>query len=148
VCWGLIHGLGLAAHKLIMGLFPNLKPSGKGMKPVWRILGTVFTFHFVCFSWIFFRADTFETAISMIKQIFTFFHPEILTDVLNGYKMVFVTMLAGFILHFTPKRLENKFIDCTVKMPLIWKAITLTAMIVFIMQIKSSEILAFIYFQF
>ncbi|MDR1339598.1 MAG: MBOAT family protein [Prevotellaceae bacterium] len=148
VCWGLIHGSGLAAHKFLMGLFPSLKPSGKGMKPVWKILGTVFTFHFVCFSWIFFRAETFEMAISMIKQIFTFFHPEILADVFNGYKMVFAVMLAGFVLHFMPKRLENRFIDCTVKMPLIWKAVTVTAMIVFIMQIKSSEILAFIYFQF
>jgi D-alanyl-lipoteichoic acid acyltransferase DltB (MBOAT superfamily) len=148
ICWGAIHGLGLAIHKLFMGLFPALKPSGHKMKPVWRILGTVFTFHFVCFSWIFFRAETFETAVNMIKQIFTFFHPEILADVLKGYKMVFAVMAVGFILHFMPKSLENKFISLTVRMPLIWKAIAVTAIIVFIMQIKSSEILAFIYFQF
>jgi D-alanyl-lipoteichoic acid acyltransferase DltB (MBOAT superfamily) len=148
VCWGAIHGLGLAIHKLLMGLFPNLKPSGNKMKPVWRIFGTVFTFHFVCASWIFFRAESFETAISMIKQIFTFFHSEILTDMLKGYKMVFVVMILGFVLHFIPRRLENKFINYTVKMPLIWKATVLALVIAFIMQIKSSEILAFIYFQF
>jgi hypothetical protein len=118
------------------------------MKPLWKTLGTVFTFHFVCFAWIFFRAETFETALDMIKQIFTFFHPEIFTDVLKGYKMVFVVMIIAFILHFMPKSVENKFINYTVRMPLIWKAITVTAVIVFIMQIKSSEILAFIYFQF
>jgi D-alanyl-lipoteichoic acid acyltransferase DltB (MBOAT superfamily) len=148
ICWGAIHGVGLAIHKALIGLFPNLKPSGNKMKPLWRTLGIVFTFHFVCFSWIFFRAESFEIAIDMIKQIFTFFHPEIIVDVLNGYTMVFVVMIAGFVLHFTPKSLENKFIDYTVKMPLIWKAIAVTAVIVFIMQIKSSEILAFIYFQF
>jgi D-alanyl-lipoteichoic acid acyltransferase DltB (MBOAT superfamily) len=148
VCWGAIHGFGLAVHKLLMWIFPVMKPSGKGMKPVWKILGTVFTFHFVCFSWIFFRAETFETALDMIRQIFTFFHPEILADVLSGYKMVFTVMAIGFVLHFIPKGMENKFIDFTVRMPLIWKAMAVTAMIVFVMQIKSSEILAFIYFQF
>jgi D-alanyl-lipoteichoic acid acyltransferase DltB (MBOAT superfamily) len=148
VCWGAIHGVGLAIHKLFMGLFPNLKSSGNKMKPVWRISGIIFTFHFVCFSWIFFRAETFETAINMIKQIFTSFHPEILDDMLKSYKMVFAVMLVGFVLHFMPKRLENKFINYTVKMPLIWKAIAVTFLIVFIMQIKSSEILAFIYFRF
>jgi D-alanyl-lipoteichoic acid acyltransferase DltB (MBOAT superfamily) len=148
VCWGALHGLGLALHKALMGLFPELKSSGNKMKPLWRTLGIVFTFHFVCFSWIFFRAESFEIATDMIKQIFTFFHPEIIVDVLKGYTIVFVVMIAGFVLHFIPKSLENKFIDYTVKMPLIWKAIAVTAVIVFIMQIKSSEILAFIYFQF
>jgi D-alanyl-lipoteichoic acid acyltransferase DltB (MBOAT superfamily) len=148
ICWGAIHGIGLAIHKLLMGLLPNLKPSGDKMKPLGRMLSIVFTFHFVCFSWIFFRAETFEIALSMIKRIFIFFHPEIIVDVLKGYKMVFVLMTIGFILHFTPKTLENKLINYTVGMPLIWKAIAMTAIIAFIMQIKSSEILAFIYFQF
>jgi D-alanyl-lipoteichoic acid acyltransferase DltB (MBOAT superfamily) len=148
ICWGAIHGLGLAIHKFLIGLFPKMKPSGDKMKPVWKILGIVFTFHFVCFSWIFFRAESFEIAIDMIKQIFTFFHPEIFVDLLKGYPMVFVAMLAGFVLHFIPKKLENKFINHIVKMPLIWKAMAVVAIIVFIMQIKSSEILSFIYFQF
>ncbi|MDR0386186.1 MAG: MBOAT family protein [Prevotellaceae bacterium] len=148
ICWGALHGIALAVHKLLMGLFPALKPSGNKMKPIWKISGTALTFHLVCFSWIFFRAESFELAISMIKQIFTFFHPEIIAGVLKGYKMVFILMAIGFVLHFTPKSLENKFINYTVRMPLIWKAIAVTAVIVFIMQIKSSEILAFIYFRF
>jgi D-alanyl-lipoteichoic acid acyltransferase DltB (MBOAT superfamily) len=148
VCWGAIHGIGLAIHKALMGFFPKLKPSGNKMKPLWKALGIVCTFHFVCFSWIFFRAESFEIATSMINQIFTFFHPEIIVEVLTGYKIVFIVMLAGFVLHFMPKRIENKFIDYIIGMSLIWKTIILTAVIVFIMQIKSSEILAFIYFQF
>jgi D-alanyl-lipoteichoic acid acyltransferase DltB (MBOAT superfamily) len=148
VCWGLMHGLALAIHKLAMTLFPALKPSGSVMKPLWRVLGTVFTFHLVCFSWIFFRAENFEIATSMIKQIFTFFHSEIFVDLLAAYPMVFFVMIVGYILHFVPARLENRLIDITVKMPLMWKAAALTVTIVFIMQIKSSEILSFIYFQF
>ena len=148
VCWGALHGIALAGHKFVMSIFPTVKPTGTNMKTVWRIAGIIFTFHFVCFTWIFFRAETFAIAIDMIKQIFTFFHPEIFIDLVKGYPWVFVAMLVGFILHFTPKRIENKFIDYTIKLPLVWKAIAVTAMIVFIMQIKSSEILSFIYFQF
>jgi len=148
VCWGAMHGIGLALHKLIMSIFPQLKTTGQGMKPVWRIAGIIFTFHFVCFSWIFFRAETFQTAMDMIKQIFTFFHPEVFTSMVKGYPTVFLAIFVGFVLHFTPKSLENKFIDRTIKMPLFVKAIMITILIVFIMQIKSSEILSFIYFQF
>ncbi|MDR1887376.1 MAG: MBOAT family protein [Prevotellaceae bacterium] len=148
ICWGAIHGVGLAIHKWLMGLFPGMKSSGSKMKPVGRVLGTVFTFHFVCFSWIFFRAETFETATSMLKQIFTFFHPEIFVDLVKGYTTVFVAMIVGFVLHFTPKSMENKFISHIVRMPLIWKAVAVAVVIVFIMQIKSSDILAFIYFRF
>jgi uncharacterized membrane-anchored protein len=84
----------------------------------------------------------------MIKQIFTFFHPEIFVGMMKGYTMVFVAMIAGFVLHFMPKSLENRFMDYTIKMPVIWKAVAIAVMIVLIMQIKSSEILSFIYFQF
>jgi D-alanyl-lipoteichoic acid acyltransferase DltB (MBOAT superfamily) len=148
VCWGAIHGFGLAIHKLVMGFFPKMKPSGDKMKPVWKVFGIIFTFHFVCFSWIFFRAETFDIALDMIKQIFTFFHPGIFVDMLKGYTMVFVAMFAGFVLHFTPKSLENRFINYTIKMPVVWKAVAVALMIVLVMQIKSSEILSFIYFQF
>jgi D-alanyl-lipoteichoic acid acyltransferase DltB (MBOAT superfamily) len=148
VCWGAMHGVGLAVHKALMTIFPSMKSSGKTMKPLWRVTGTIVTFHFVCLSWIFFRAETFETAIAMIKQIFTFFHPEIFIDLLKGYSMVFVIMTVGFVLHFMPRSLERKLVNRTIELPLVWQAVALTAVIVLIMQIKSSEILAFIYFQF
>jgi D-alanyl-lipoteichoic acid acyltransferase DltB (MBOAT superfamily) len=148
VCWGAMHGAGLALHKLFMRFVPRTKSTGSKMKWGWRIAGIIFTFHFVCFAWIFFRAESFETALSMIKQIFTSFHTEIFVEMIKGYPMVFAAMFVGFVLHFSPKRLENQFIDYTAQMPFVWKAIAVTAVIVFIMQIKSSEILSFIYFQF
>lgn len=69
VIWGLFHGAGLCVHKIYMKILGRDK-TYKG-KPVPNIISTVFTFAFVCFGWIFFRADTFETAGQVIKAVFT-----------------------------------------------------------------------------
>jgi D-alanyl-lipoteichoic acid acyltransferase DltB (MBOAT superfamily) len=148
ICWGAIHGAGLAIHKLLMFVFPQLKPSGDKMNPIWRFAGILFTFHFVCFAWVFFRAESFAMATDMLKQIFTVFHPEVFAEMLKGYPMVFVAMATGFILHFTPGALETRLTERATRLPLFWKAFAVAVTIVFVMQVKSSEILAFIYFQF
>ena len=69
VAWGFFHGAGLCVHKLYM----KLRGRDKNFKgtPVSNAISTVFTFLYVCFGWIFFRADTFGTAWSVIKAIFT-----------------------------------------------------------------------------
>ena len=148
VCWGAMHGIALAVHKLMLALFPKFKASGEGMSPVRRIIGTLFTFHLVCFSWIFFRAQDFGAALDMIRQIFTSFHPEVFSAMVTGYPTVFAAMLVGYLLHFAPRGLETRFSEVSVRMPAAVQIVALTAVIVFVMQIKSSEILAFIYFQF
>ncbi|MDR2563700.1 MAG: MBOAT family protein [Prevotellaceae bacterium] len=148
LCWGALHGIALAAHKFLMSIFPQLKSTGAEMKPPARIVGMILTFHLVCLSWIFFRADSFELAISMIKQIFTFFHAELLPGLLESYPAVFVLMSIGFAMHFTPAKIEKSCEQIVIRLPLLWKAAALAGTIALVMQVKSSEIQAFIYFQF
>lgn len=69
VAWGLFHGIGLCVHKLYMKLRGRDKHY-RG-KPVTNVISTVFTFAFVCIGWVFFRADTFETAWDVFKAVFT-----------------------------------------------------------------------------
>ncbi len=148
ICWGALHGAALAIHKLFMTIFPFLKKEGKEMHPVSRILGILFTFHIVCFSWIFFRADTFSSAIDMLNRIATAFHPELLPGLVSGYTLVFVLMGLGYFLHFLPQKWDDTCIRFTISMPLLVKALVIVAVVVIVMQIKSSEIQPFIYFQF
>lgn len=148
ILWGGIHGAALAGHKMLMEWFPALKKTGGEMKTGWRIAGIIFTFHLVCLSWIFFRADNMETARNVIHQIFTDFNANLALQVIDGYKAVFVLMLAGFVLHMTPRRWEAMAERTVTAMPLIAKALVLVVLIWIIMQIKSSEIQPFIYFQF
>jgi D-alanyl-lipoteichoic acid acyltransferase DltB (MBOAT superfamily) len=148
ICWGALHGIALAAHKLAMNTFPFLKADGNKMKRTSRIFGILFTFHLVCFGWLFFRANSFQSALEMMRQITTSFHPELFLQLVQAYPLTFALMGSGFILHFTPKTWENTCLRSTTAMPLFLKATVLVAVIILVMQIKSSDIQPFIYFQF
>ena len=148
LCWGALHGTALAVHKLLISRFPQLKQTGERMNPHGRIFSTIFTFHLVCLGWIFFRADGFDLAIEMLKQIFTFFHAELFVSLVKSYPAVFALMTLGFALHFAPASMEKSCENFVIRMPLVWKALAVALTIAFVMQIKSSEIQPFIYFQF
>lgn len=60
VFWGGLHGLAMVAERL-------LKTTGKRLP---RPIGWVWTFSFVNLAWVFFRAPTFEKAISLIHSAF------------------------------------------------------------------------------
>ena len=57
-------------------------------------------------------------------------------------------MAVGFLLHFAPDSWENAVCRGVIKLPFLGKAIVMVAMIYLVIQMKSSEIQPFIYFQF
>ncbi len=140
VLWGVLHGFALAAHKVWMGLM--------GKHGLFRLPGILLTFHFVCFCWIFFRLADFSTAVDMLRQIFTAFHPQLLPQLLTGYWAVFFLMFLGYLLHFLPDSWERACIRSFVRLPLLGKALLTVLLIYLVVQMKSSEIQPFIYFQF
>ena len=142
IIWGAIHGVVLAIEKMWMSVVKV--PANKFT----RFLGIIVTFHIVCFSWIFFRADNMEIVSQVLNQIFLNFHPEIIGNFIHGYKLVVILMLSGFILHFIPKRIENSFGSLVNRSPFVLKVVYLSLIIILVIQIRSSEIQPFIYFQF
>lgn len=146
IVWGALHGTALAIHKFFRTLTGRGKDyRSRGIRKVFAILTT---FHFVCFCWIFFRNTTFESSMSMITQIFTSFHPEVFTQMVSGYWEVFLLMSVGFVIHFCPDRWQDKFSGVIVRMPLLGKALVVIALVFLVLQVKSSDIQPFIYFQF
>jgi len=142
IIWGALHGLALAVEKWINRNFPGSSGTLR------RILGGILTFHFVCFCWIFFRADGMDKISQMFNQMIYAFHPEFFPDFLKGYISVLFWMILGFGLHFLPKSSELAAQRLATALPLLGKALLLTAIIALVMQVKSSEIQSFIYFQF
>jgi len=103
IVWGALHGIALAVHKLVMELFPRKKD--KPVSFIWRVISIVLTFHFVAFCWIFFRANSFETALNIIYNIADLkFDWEAWQTIIMGYKNVFLLIAIGFVWHFMPKR--------------------------------------------
>ena len=149
VLWGAMHGIALAIHKLYLEVFPvkteNSNPLRKFIISTFSIL---ITFHFVCFCWIFFRADNMETATQMIRQIAFHFNPRIFFEFITGYRSVLLMMLIGYALHFIPKSVELKTESIVTNLPLLLKVSFMILVILLVVQFKSSEIQPFIYFQF
>ncbi len=148
VLWGALHGGALAVHKWTMNRFPSFRPVGAEM--VWwrRLLGVVVTFHVVCLGWILFRASDMETGRQMLGQIFTRVDPALIPQVVSGYGAVLGLMVLGYFLHVLPQRAERWGERLSEAAPLLLKAVAIAVVIWIVMQIKSSEIQPFIYFQF
>lgn len=148
ILWGGLHGAGLAAHKFLMNRFPRMKPTGEGMKRIWRIAGIVFTFNFVCFGWIFFRADSVGTGFEMLGQIFGDFSFAAIPEVVAGYRGAFILIIIGFAAHYLPKVIHTRAKLRIIRNSIWVNALLLVAVIWIIMQVKSGGIQPFIYFQF
>jgi D-alanyl-lipoteichoic acid acyltransferase DltB (MBOAT superfamily) len=142
ILWGALHGVALGIDKAFKQYVKI--PTN----PITKILGVLFTFHFVCFCWIFFRADNMQIAGSVISQIALHFTPSIFRKFITGYENVLLVMLLGYVLHFMPKNLEVQAQNWTYRMPLAAKVAMMAVVVVIVVQVKSSDIQPCIYFQF
>ncbi len=147
VAWGGMHGVALAVHKWTREhIFHHDKHyQSHGLR---KALAIVLTFHFVVFCWIFFRHHTFSAAWEMIRKIFTDFHPELFTQVVTGYWAVFAMMLFGYVTHFIPDSWNNACVAVIKRGGVVLGAVLIAIVIYIVIQVKSSEIQPFIYFQF
>jgi hypothetical protein len=140
--WGALHGFALAIEKF-------LEPFTKKYTSILlKIMGGILTFHFVAFCWIFFRASSFEVAWSLINQVFINFSGHLFFEIITSYKLVFIFIILGYILHFLPKKIDLKVENTITKIPLLFQAVLLLIVLYVFIQVKSSAIQPFIYFQF
>ncbi len=71
VVWGAIHGSGQVVGHLRRSnrVAAGLDPVPDGPVRVW--VQRLVTFHIVCLGWVFFRADSFSTATTLIGRLFS-----------------------------------------------------------------------------
>ncbi|MEE0907126.1 MAG: MBOAT family O-acyltransferase, partial [Muribaculaceae bacterium] len=146
VVWGMLHGIALAVHKMWI----TLTGSQVGNRGTWwrQAINVIVTFHFVCFCWIFFRNADFTNSATMLSQITGSFHGELLPQLIAGYWKVFALIALGYILHFTPEHLEQRAKALMAKAPFWVYVAVMVAAIYLAIQMRSTEIQPFIYFQF
>ncbi|MDR3227306.1 MAG: MBOAT family protein [Prevotellaceae bacterium] len=148
IIWGALHGIALAMHKFFRFILLREKNETSSVRSLSHWFGVLLTFHFVMFAWIFFRNQSLTDCRIILSQIFGNFQPQILWQLLSGYTLVFIFIFTGYVLHFTPFKIENYFKNKFITFPLIYKAIAIIVLIYFIVQIKSGDVQPFIYFQF
>ncbi len=140
VVWGALHGGVLAAERWIESLLP--KPAG--VEPFWRrVVGVLLVFHFVCFCWIFFRAEDMTRA------------GEMLAGLLDGSKhstlltRFHVALIAfGLAIQFTPSDTLQRA-DRLVRRLSPWSLGALAGLAILLIEAIGGDGAApFIYFQF
>lgn len=157
ILWGGIHGLLLCLDKIWHTLCPVLSPlrylpskhqPHPAKNRLVTLVGGLLTFHLVAALWVLFRAPSFGIAQQMFVQISQHFQPQILLQWLTSYKAVATLMLLGYLLHFLPTALSDKAKALVTHSPLLVKALLIVLLVWVVIQVKSSDVQPFIYFQF
>ena len=144
IIWGGLHGIGLVINRIWDSLTGNRLKMGR----LGRVVSIFITFQFVSFCWIFFRAESMDSISVMLRQIGYNFSPGSYAALLPAYAAVFVLMAAGYIIHFLPERVKESYRGLFIKIPLIVQIAVIMLIGVLLFQMKTSEIVPFIYFRF
>lgn len=144
VIWGGLNGIGLIIYKLWKKISPWDKHKGWYVV-AWRIF---ITFNFITFTRIWFRAENLESTWVILKQIGNDFSADLIPDVIISYKWVFVTFAIGMIIHWLPSRTKIWYRHLFIRMPVAAKVLIVVGTVFMVYQSMSSDLQAFIYFQF
>ncbi|MAJ43827.1 MAG: membrane-bound O-acyltransferase family protein [Candidatus Marinimicrobia bacterium] len=144
VIWGGLHGIYLAIHKFLLnGKKISIKMVNFNFNNIIKI---IFTYLLVLFTWLFFRADSFESSIYFIKKII-FWESSDLT--IRFFKItlsfIFITLAYDLVEHITKKHsflvlISNKYYFRT--------GILFAISLVSFLYLFNSKPSPFMYFQF
>lgn len=142
--WGGLNGLGLVLHKFWKQFTPF-----KGQESTVVKFGLMLaTLAFISFTRIFFRSDTMETVNVLFDRISHHFGAELISDVIVGYKVVFMVILIGYIIHWIPEKYKAAYRDWFAHRSYPVMGLLCLVAVFLIYQLMSGEMQPFIYFQF
>jgi D-alanyl-lipoteichoic acid acyltransferase DltB (MBOAT superfamily) len=144
VIWGGLHGIGLVISKIWDYAVGSRFRSNRFS----RMVAIFITFNFVSFCWIFFRAPDLHSALLMITQILENFSPGSYLTVIPAYASVFLLMAAGYLIHFLPENIKESYRGLFIRMPLLLQLIVVMLVAVLLLQMRTTDIMPFIYFRF
>lgn len=141
--------------EMIYSLFSSGKPI-KWIKNSWSIF---LTFVFITFTRLFFRSgsnldpalaneEAWNTAQNMVAKIGGSWDWSILGNIIIQQKNVFILFVIGMIIHWLPERFKRwyRYNFAAMPLPLILLVVVIAIFIIY--QFATSELQAFIYFQF
>ena len=144
--WGAYHGLLLVLHKAFRGVF-QVPGMLKGTLLL-RAMNMTVTFMLVVLGFAFFRSPDMATVGQIFTQIINDFHIAVAPQFFNGYVMIVVAALVGFVAHLSPRDWTIGATRAYVAMPVMWQATLLAAVLFLVVQARQSELVPFIYLQY
>jgi alginate O-acetyltransferase complex protein AlgI len=136
--WGVLHGLAL-------GVVFAWKRVRKIPSPAWwaRLLGGLITFNFVCFTWIFFRAPTLDSALSILRGL-----GELTWGVENLTPLVLGVLVVAAVIHCFPPRWFEISAGWAARAPFWAQGLAMAAVILLIQTLAGRGSAPFVYGNF
>ena len=144
VIWGGLHGIGLVINRIWDSIFKRRNSRSW----IGRVFAVFITFQFVNFCWIFFRASDLDSVKIMLKQIFENFSPGSYMTVLPAYSSALLLMAVAYIIHFLPERIKESYRGLFIKIPLVAQLAVIMVVAILLFQMRTTEVMPFIYFRF
>jgi alginate O-acetyltransferase complex protein AlgI len=144
VIWGGLHGLGLVIDKMIKSLFKGYSKLGMAGK----VISVFLTFQFVNFCWIFFRAPDLGSVNTMLRQITGNFSPGSYAEILPAYGNALMLMVVGYLIHFLPESTKESYRGLFIRIPVAVQLTVVMVVAVLLYQMRTAEVMPFIYFRF
>jgi alginate O-acetyltransferase complex protein AlgI len=138
VVWGALHGVGLAGLRLYQAFRGTAKATG-----FWRYFNIVFTFHYVTFAWIFFRAADLDTALSILQRI-----GSLTVSFANVSPNLGIILGIALLAHYVPKKWYDLSLDLYIRAPFYVQAAALAALVFGIQSVARTGAAPFIYTRF
>ena len=147
--WGGMFGAALAVTRIWQRFrarragSPEPEVNGTRGSIVVEVMQGVLTFHYVCLAWVFFRAASFQQALTVLRQLFRGgMH---LSNLSRG---VALCLLAGFVTHLLPENAHLRLRDAFVRLPAPAQGGLLFVVALVLREVASSAVVPFVYFQF
>ena len=138
VIWGVMHGSYLGIEKFFRDRFGSFTRG-----TVTGTIATVFIFHFVCLTWVFFASSSWANGMDYLRALGNLDQAPVLVNWFT------VTLVFGVLWsQFWPKDWLNAFEDRLAVMPIPAQGIVLGALLILLSAIGPRGIAPFIYFQF
>lgn len=144
--WGAYHGALLVGHKAIARVW-RAPEFLRGTRPA-RAANVAVTFTLVVIGFTFFRASGPQELFDMATQIFTDFRPAVAPQFVEAYMLIVLAIAAGYLMHFTPRAWTTGATTIYASLPLVVQAVLLSIVLFFVIQIRQTDLVPFIYLQY
>lgn len=144
--WGAYHGVLLAGHKAFKKVW-KVPEFLKGTTAL-RVVNTVITFSLIVIGFTIFRADSLETLGAIGRQVFTDFHISVAPQFVESYLMIVLAIVFALSMHMSPRRWTAGATTAYAALPLAVQGLLLAITLFFVIQVRSSDLVPFIYLQY
>jgi alginate O-acetyltransferase complex protein AlgI len=148
VIWGALHGIFLAIHKMLLGDKKSADAAASHPGYALFFFKMLATFHLVALTWIFFRANSLADSWAYLSGLFGASSSEILVRLdSDAVSQAAVTILALLFLIDIPQYLRRSH-WALLSWPRPRRVLAFSCLVIWLIMIRGSENVPFIYFQF